>query len=108
MALAALEALGRVGGEAAADAARTALGREEPELVQAAVGVVAAHGSRERVEELVPLVGHAHWAVRAEVIAALAERTVVSAVPAILRRLETEQDDFVREAILRALRRLEG
>ena len=30
------------------------------------------------------------------------------AVPAILRRLETEQDDFVRDAILRALKRLEG
>jgi HEAT repeat protein len=33
---------------------------------------------------------------------------VVQAVPAILRRLETEQDGFVRDAILRALKRLEG
>jgi HEAT repeat protein len=32
----------------------------------------------------------------------------VRAVPAILRRLETEQDEFVRAAILRALQRLEG
>ena len=30
------------------------------------------------------------------------------AVPAILRLLETEQDDFVRDAILRALERLEA
>jgi len=53
-------------------------------------------------------VGHPDWSVRAEVIGALAERAVVASVPAILRRLETEQDDFVRDAILRALRRLEG
>jgi HEAT repeat protein len=33
---------------------------------------------------------------------------VVGAVPPILRRLETEQDEFVRDAILRALKRLEG
>jgi HEAT repeat protein len=46
--------------------------------------------------------------VRAEVIGALAERAVASAAPAILRRLESEQDEFVREASLRALARLEG
>jgi HEAT repeat protein len=46
--------------------------------------------------------------VRAEVISTLAERGVASAVPAILRRLESEQDEFVREASLRALARLEG
>jgi hypothetical protein len=33
---------------------------------------------------------------------------VVRAVPPILRRLETEQDEFVRDVILRALKRLEG
>jgi HEAT repeat protein len=106
--LAALEALREVGGPAAAAAARGLLLRDDPELVQAAVACVAAHGARADLEELVPLVGHPHWAVRAEVIGALAERSVAAAVPAILRRLETEQDDFVRDAILRALRRLEG
>ena len=35
--------------------------------------------------------------MRAEAIRVLAERGVVKAVPAILRRLETEQDEFVRE-----------
>jgi HEAT repeat protein len=45
--------------------------------------------------------------VRAEAVQILADRSVVAAVPAILRRLETEQDDFVRDAILRALRKLE-
>ena len=33
---------------------------------------------------------------------------VAGAVPPILRRLETEQDEFVRDVILRALKRLEG
>ena len=37
----------------------------------------------------------------------LAERRVVRAAPAILRRLETERDEFVRDAILRALKVLE-
>ena len=45
--------------------------------------------------------------MRAEVIHLLAARRVVKAVPAILRRLETEQDSFVRDAILDALKRLE-
>jgi HEAT repeat protein len=108
VALAALEALGEVGGPAAVAAARRLLAREDPELVQAAVACVGAHGARADLEDLLPLVGHPHWAVRAEVIGALAERAVASAVPAILRRLETEQDDFVRDASLRALRRLEG
>jgi hypothetical protein len=32
---------------------------------------------------------------------------VVKAVPAVLRRLEVERDEFVRDAMLRALERLE-
>jgi HEAT repeat protein len=108
VALAALEALGAVGGPAAVAAARGLLGRDDPELVRAAVACVGAHGARGDLEELLPLVAHPHWAVRAEVIGALAERAVASAAPAILRRLESEQDEFVREASLRALARLEG
>jgi HEAT repeat protein len=108
VALAAVEALRGVGGPSSARAARRLLLRDDPELVQAAVACVGAHGDRECVEELIPLMAHPHWAVRSEAIGTLAERRVVQAVPAILRRLETEQDDFVRDAILRALRRLES
>ena len=68
----------------------------------------AAHGDAASLERLLPLVSHPDWAVRAEAIEVLAERRVAKAVPAILRRLEIEQDDFVRDAILRALERLEG
>jgi HEAT repeat protein len=46
--------------------------------------------------------------VRADVVAALGDRRYERAVPPILRRLETEQDSFVRETILAALRRLEA
>jgi HEAT repeat protein len=53
-------------------------------------------------------VSHPDWAVRAAAVEALAERGAARALPAILRRLELEQDEFVREAILRALQRLEG
>ena len=108
VALAAVEALRQIGTPAAARAVRPLLIRNDPELVQAAVACLGAHAERPALEELVPLVAHPHWTVRAEVIGVLAERLVVQAVPAILRRLETEQDDFVRDAILRALRRLEG
>ena len=43
-----------------------------------------------------------------EAIQTVADRGWVRGVPAILRRLETEQDDFVRGVTLRALKRLES
>ena len=59
------------------------------------------------MEDLLPLVAHDHWLVRAETVQVLSDRSVVRAVPALLRRLEAESDDFVRDALLRALARLE-
>jgi len=108
VAMAAVESLNRLGGDAAARACRPLLESGDPELVLAAVGCIGRHGSVEQVEDLLPLVAHPHWSARAESIQMLSERGVSKAVPAILRRLETEQDDFVRDAILRALKRLEG
>jgi HEAT repeat protein len=107
VALAAVEALRELGGPAARGVARV-VGRPEPELAREAVACLASHGDADDLAVLVGLLGHAEWVVRAEAIAALAERRCVRAVPAILRRLETEQDEFVRAAILRALQRLEG
>jgi len=108
VAMAAVESLSAIGGGAAARACLLLLQERDPELVIAAIGCVGKHGEPEDLTELRPLVSHSHWSVRAECIGALSERGVVGAVPAILRRLETEQDDFVRAAILRALKRLEG
>ena len=108
VALAAVEALGEIGGEEAAGRVVALLERPEPELVREAVTCIGRHGEAEELDMLVPLVSHADWSVRAEAIQALADRGVVRAVPPILRRLETEQDEFVRDAILRALERLEG
>jgi HEAT repeat protein len=107
VALAAIEALGTIGGGVAAEAALKVLDRDEPELVQAGVACIGAHGDAETVAELLPLVAHESWSVRSEAIQTMADRRVVQAVPAILRRLETEQDSFVRETILRALKSLE-
>jgi HEAT repeat protein len=59
------------------------------------------------LEALIPLLGHESWAVRAEAIRILGERGVQKAVPPLLRRLEDERDEFVREGMLRALERLE-
>jgi HEAT repeat protein len=106
--MAAVESLSAIGGEAAASACLPLLAEKDPELVIAAIGCIGRHGDSDALTELRPLVSHGHWSVRAECIGALSERGVVGAVPAILRRLETEQDDFVRDAILRALKRLEG
>jgi HEAT repeat protein len=106
VALAALEALREIGGLGALDTA-AALERGEPELVREAVRCIGAHADLDELELLIPLVSHSDWSVRAEAIQTLADRGLTKAVPAILRRLETEQDDFVREEMIRALRRLE-
>ncbi len=108
VAMAAVEALRMIGGAPAVRVARQLLSRSETELVQAAVGCVTQHGGPQDLEALLPLLSHDHWSVRTEVIQGLADRGVVKAVPSILRRLEIEQDDFVRDAILRALGRLEA
>jgi len=108
VAMAAVDALRETGGDSAARAASAVLGRPEPEIVQAAVRCIGQHGDAGALESLLPLVAHGHWSVRAETIQTLAERRTVRAVPTILRRLEVEQDDFVRAAILRALHRLEA
>ncbi|MBW2229955.1 MAG: HEAT repeat domain-containing protein [Deltaproteobacteria bacterium] len=105
--LAAVESLCMIGGHSAASAALAVLDRNEPEIVQSAVVCIGAHGEEETVSELVSLVSHESWSVRAEAIQTLAERGIRRAVPPILRRLETEQDSFVRDAILRALKQLE-
>jgi len=105
--LGAIEALDSIGGPEAARVSAV-LERPEPELVKEAVACLSRHGETAALEALVPMVSHGDWSVRAEAIQALAERGVQRAVPPILRRLETEQDEFVRDAILRALKRLEG
>jgi HEAT repeat protein len=108
VAMAAAEALTAMGGSAAARAVEGLLLHPDPELARAAVECVARHGDGDALERLLPLVSHDHWAVRTEAIGGLAARRIVRAVPAILRRLELEQDDFVRSAILRALQSLEA
>ena len=106
--MAAVESLASIGGDVAARACLPLLHEADPELLIAAIGCVGQHSDADGLTELLPLVAHPHWSVRAECIGVLSERGVVNAVPVILRRLETEQDDFVRDAILRALKRLEG
>jgi HEAT repeat protein len=86
----------------------TLLARPEAEIVREAVACVGARSDAATLDRLLPLVSHPDWSVRAEAIQVLAERRVTKAVPTILRRLETEQDGFVRDAILRALEKLEG
>ena len=107
VALATVETLNEIGGGEGHDLVAL-LERSEPELLREVVRWVGSHGHSEALEALIPVVSHPDWSVRAEAISALAERRLARAAPAILRRLETEQDDFVRDAILRALKRLEG
>jgi HEAT repeat protein len=105
VALAAIEALREVGGAAVEPVLRI-LGRPEPEVVLEGVRCVGLARDASLLEPLLPLVSHPDWTVRAESIQVLADRSVAKAVPALLRRLETEQDDFVRDGMLRALDRL--
>jgi HEAT repeat protein len=106
VAMGAVEALAALGG-AVADRAVRALSRAEPELVKEAVTCLARHAAPATLERIIPLVSHPDWSVRAEVIESLAERGIVRAAPEILRRLEDERDEFVREVILRATASLE-
>jgi HEAT repeat protein len=108
VAMAALEALRSLGDPRALPVAERLLEAEAPELARAAVACIGRVGALPDVERLAPLLEHPAWAVRAETVAVLAERGVRRAVPALLRRLEGERDDFVREALLRALERLES
>jgi HEAT repeat protein len=107
VALAAIEALCEVGGIAAGRAVGI-LGRSESELVRAAIRCIGLHSDSDGMEALLPLIGHPDWSVRAEAIQTVADRRLIRAVPSILRRLDVEQDEFVREATLSALKRLEG
>lgn len=107
VAIAAVEAFERMGGVLSLAAVRGVVGHADPEVVQGAVRCLQRHGSDDDLQTLLPLLGHAHWAVRADVIQAFAERRLRSALPPALRRLELEQDEFVRDVLLRALARLE-
>lgn len=106
--MAAVESLLAVGGPEAATQTLPLLSHDEPEIVQAVVRCIGRHGDATQLDHLQQAVSHEHWSVRAEAVQALAERRHQRALPAILRRLETEQDSFVREAILHGLSRLEA
>jgi HEAT repeat protein len=107
VALAAIEAMRGMGGSAVEPVAMI-LDRSEPEVVLEAVRCLGTSMEPSILENLLPLISHPDWMVRAEAIQVLSDRSVAKAVPALLRRLETEQDDFVRDAMLRALDRLGG
>jgi HEAT repeat protein len=108
VALAAVEAFERLAPALSLDPVRAVLAHSDPEVVQSALHCIRRHGREDDLAALVPLLSHAHWAVRAGVIEAIAERQLRAALPAVLRRLDGEEDEFVRGALLRALERLEA
>jgi HEAT repeat protein len=107
VALAAVEAAAQAGAPLALRAVRL-LERSEPELLREVMRCLCQHADPAGLETLIPLVAHADWSVRAEAMEVLSLRMLRRAAPAILRRLEVEQDEFVRSVALRALARLEG
>lgn len=107
VAIAAVEAFERIGEDASLGPVRAILGHADAEVVQSAVRCLEQHGRDEDLQALLPLLGHDHWSVRAAAIEALASRRVRSALPSVLRHLEREQDEFVRDVLLRALAHLE-
>jgi HEAT repeat protein len=106
--LAALDALSAIGGDDAVDLAKDALGSSDPEIAEAAIACVGAHGGRAALNQLLPCLEHAAWNVRARVAQVMEERRHVHAIPALIRQLDAEPDDFVRTAILAALATLES
>jgi HEAT repeat protein len=108
VALAALAALQRVGGAEAAALAALGLRSEEPEIVERAAACVGAHGGEALRSELIGLLAHPAWPVRARVARELAAGRAAAAVPHLHARLGEERDEFVREALLAALAALES
>ena len=106
--LAALDALSAIGGDDAVELAKDALGSSDPEIAEAAIGCVGAHGGRAALSQLLPSLEHAAWNVRARVAQVMEERRHVHAIPSLIRQLDAERDDFVRAAILAALATLES
>jgi HEAT repeat protein len=106
-AIAACEALWEFGGPLAGQLATSVLDREEPEVLRAAIACIAEHGDDADLSRLFELVSHPDWSVRAEVIQVFVDRGVRASLPTLLRRLGFEKDEFVRDQILRAARRLE-
>jgi HEAT repeat protein len=107
VALAALESLERIGGPDVVQAAASTLDRAEPEVLRTAIGVLSRHAANDDLAPIAPLVAHPDWSVRAEAVKTLSARRFRRALPAMLRRLDVEDDAFVREALLAAARRLE-
>lgn len=107
VALAAAEALRAVGGEALR-AGRVLLESPEAELVCEGIRCVSDSGDPATLASLVALIAHADWSVRAEALEVLSRHRVTRSLPAMLSRLEFEQDSFVRDVLLRAIRRLEA
>lgn len=108
VALASIEALSEVGGERAGTLAAQALDRSEPEVIRAAIACIDAHGDAAALASLIPVTAHTEWSVRAEAARVLSNRSHRTALPALLRRVDLEEDTFVREVILSAIRKLEG
>jgi HEAT repeat protein len=106
--LAALDALSAIGGDDAVELAKDALGSADPEIAEAAIACVGAHGGRAALTNLLPRLEHAAWNVRARVAQVMEERRHVHAIPSLIRQLDAERDDFVRGAILAALATLES
>lgn len=107
VAMSSLESLARIGGAGVVPLARAALDDVDPEIVRAALTCIGEHGTRADLEETVALFSHADWAVRAKAVQVLADNRVAESVPAMLRRLDVEQDEFVRTGLLQALEVLE-
>ena len=106
--LAALDALGVIGGDDAVELAKDALGSSDPEIAESAIACVGAHGGRTALNGLLPCLAHAAWNVRARAAQVMQERRHVHAIPALIRQLDEERDEFVRAAILAALGTLES
>jgi len=107
-ALAALGSLQRIGGPEAAAIAARALHSSEPELVERAAACIGAHGGAALRGELIELLAHSAWPVRARAARELASQRAAAAVPKLHERLAVERDEFVRDALLAALASLEA
>ncbi|HLV65892.1 MAG TPA: HEAT repeat domain-containing protein [Polyangiaceae bacterium] len=108
LAVSAVEALSRIGGEAATDRLLDALAHGETEVVKAALLAIAETSDPRVLGKLTASLEHEAWDVRGLAADLLARFAGEGARGALRSRLLQEDNPLVREAIAHALERLSG
>ena len=104
--IAGLSTLAALGGAGSLAPVRDALGDDDEEVVQAAIGILAGTGSDWITEHRAALIAHPHWGVRRCFARAMTEGLGQEALPFLEEALAKETDPLVKGELAGLLGRL--